>query len=210
MIVLAGMIGAGKTTYAEKIADHLNSQIFYESVDDNPILNDYYQNPKKYAFALQIHFLNTRFQSIKAAYHDDSNVLDRSIYEDILFTQVNVDNGNISQEEFAIYLDLLANMMEELDNLPQKAPKLLVYLSGSFDHILKKIQYRGRPYEQTDGNDYLYQYYQQLFSKYDDWFDNYNYSPKLKLNIEDYDLVNQPEDLAAMLNKIDTKLNEIE
>ncbi|MGZ7259834.1 deoxynucleoside kinase, partial [Streptococcus pyogenes] len=79
------------------------------------------EDPDKYGFALQIYFLNKRFKSIKEAFFDQNNVLDRSIYEDALFTQINAENGNISQEEYQIYLELLANMMEELDTMPKKA-----------------------------------------------------------------------------------------
>lgn len=206
MIVMAGMIGVGKTTYAQKIAEALETDVFYESVDDNHILSAYYENPDKYAFPLQIHFLNTRLQSIKAACHNAHNVLDRSIYEDMLFTQVNVANGKISEAEYGIYLDLLHNMMEEMDELPQKAPHLLVYLSGTFDHILTRIRDRGRPYEQTSGNDYLYSYYQQLFERYDTWFENYDYSPKVKIDINQFDLIHHPEDVDRLMAIINDAL----
>ncbi|HRM19540.1 MAG TPA: deoxynucleoside kinase, partial [Trichococcus flocculiformis] len=112
MLVMAGMIGAGKSTYTEMISRRLGTEAFFESVDYNPILDKFYDNPQKWAFSLQIYFLNTRFRSIKAALTDDNNVLDRSIYEDALFTRVNHLQGNISQEEMDIYNDLLANMME--------------------------------------------------------------------------------------------------
>lgn len=82
---------------------------------------------------MQLYFLNKRFRLIKKAYRDKNNILDRSIYEDALFTKINVDKGTISQEEYDIYLDLLDNMMEELAGLPKKAPDLLVYLRADFD-----------------------------------------------------------------------------
>ena len=143
VIVLAGMIGAGKTKYTEMIANELGSLPFYESVDDNRILEMFYKDPKRWAFALQIHFLNTRFKSIKEALKHQHNVLDRSIYEDALFTQINFENGNMSEAEMDTYLSLLDNMMEELDGMPKKAPDLLVYLQGPLDIHLQRIKKRG-------------------------------------------------------------------
>lgn len=206
VIVLAGMIGAGKTTYTQKIAEILGTTAFYEQVDDNPILDVYYTDPEKYAFALQIFFLNSRFRSIKAALTHKHNVLDRSIYEDALFTKVNVINGNISEVEHQIYLELLDNMMEELEGMPKKAPDLLVYLSGPFDHILNNIQKRGRSYEQIEGNRSLLEYYQQLHDMYDDWYEEYNYSEKIKIDISQYNILNNPEDWDAVYNIINRHL----
>ncbi|EMK3910302.1 deoxynucleoside kinase, partial [Listeria monocytogenes] len=148
VIVLAGMIGAGKSSYTELIANELGTKAFYESIKDNRILEMFYEDPKRWAFALQIYFLNTRFRSIKAALTDQNNVLDRSIYEDALFTQINFEEGNISEPEMDTYLDLLDNMMEELAYMPKKAPDLLIYLRGSLDTVLSRIALRGRPYEQ--------------------------------------------------------------
>ena len=88
VIVLSGPIGAGKSSLTGILSKYLGTNPFYESVDDNPVLPLFYENPKKYAFLLQVYFLNTRFQSIKSALTDDNNVLDRSIYEDALFFQM--------------------------------------------------------------------------------------------------------------------------
>lgn len=140
VIVLAGMIGAGKSSYTELLANSLESKAFYEEIQDNALLEKFYEDPKRWAFALQIYFLNTRFRSIKAALTDKHNVLDRSIYEDALFTQINYENGNMSKAEMATYLDLLSNMMEELDGMPKKAPDLLIYLRGSLDTVLTRIK----------------------------------------------------------------------
>ena len=84
MIILAGMIGVGKTTYTSLLAQELGTTAFFEPVENNPILDKYYEDPEKYGFALQIYFLNKRFAAIKKAYKADNNVLDRSIYEDAL------------------------------------------------------------------------------------------------------------------------------
>ena len=191
---MAGMIGAGKSTYTEMISRRLGTEAFFESVDYNPILDKFYDNPQKWAFSLQIYFLNTRFRSIKAALTDDNNVLDRSIYEDALFTRVNHLQGNISQEEMDIYNDLLANMMEELEGMPKKAPDLLIYLDGSFETILDHIRKRGREFEQIEDDSELLSYYELLFKNYEQWYQEYDQSPKIKINIDTFDIVNNSGD----------------
>ncbi|MFC5631444.1 MULTISPECIES: deoxynucleoside kinase [Streptococcus] len=193
MIILAGMIGVGKTTYTARLSEALGTEAFYEPVENNPILDKYYENPDKYGFALQIYFLNKRFKSIKEAYHNNDNVLDRSIYEDALFTYINSLEGNISQEEYEIYLELLDNMMEELEGMPKKAPDLLVYLDGSFDHIMGNIKKRGRDFEQPTDENGLLDYYRLLHGHYGDWYDNYDYSPKMKIDTDHFDVTNDAD-----------------
>ncbi|MEY8461798.1 deoxynucleoside kinase [Streptococcus merionis] len=205
MIILAGMIGVGKTTYTSRLAEALGTQAFFEPVDNNPILDKYYHDPDKYGFALQIYFLNKRFKSIKQAYLENDNVLDRSIYEDALFTYINTLQGNISQEEYNLYLELLDNMMEEIDGLPKKAPDLLVYLNGSFDHILNNIEKRGRSYELPTEENGLEDYYRLLHSHYQEWYDNYNYSPKMVINTEQFD-IHKEDDWNTVFKQITDKL----
>lgn len=205
VIVLAGMIGAGKTTYTKYIAEEFNSEAFYESVDDNPVLERFYEDKERWGFALQIHFLNTRFKSIKRALTHQNNVLDRSIYEDALFTQINNEQGNIKDEEMNIYLSLLDNMMEELEGLPKKAPDLLIYLRGSFEKHMEHIRKRGRDYEQTPEQ---IDYFRLLHSKYDEWFENYNASETLVFSIDELS-IEDPEDRKYILETIHKKLDEI-
>lgn len=208
VIIFSGMIGSGKTTYTQRLADELGTQPFFESVEDNPILDRYYSDPDKYGFMLQIYFLNKRFRAIKDAYADDNNVLDRSIYEDQLFTYVNTLNGNISKEEYAIYVDLLDHMMDEIDALPKNAPDLLIYLDGPFDHILSNIEKRGRDYEQIDGEPERLAYYKQLHTLYGEWFDDYDKSAKLRINASDYD-INKDEDWEAVFALIKEKMQAL-
>lgn len=205
VIVLAGMIGAGKTTYTKYIAEEFDSEPFYESVDDNPVLERFYEDKEKWGFALQIHFLNTRFKSIKRALKHQNNVLDRSIYEDALFTQINNEQGNIRDEEMSIYLSLLENMMEEIDGMPKKAPDLLIYLQGSFEKHMEHIRKRGRDYEQTPQQ---IEYFRLLHSKYDKWYENYHYSPKISFSIDELNIEDE-QDRKYILKTIREKLEEI-
>jgi len=206
---MAGMIGAGKSTYTEMISRRLGTEAFFESVDYNPILDKFYDNPQKWAFSLQIYFLNTRFRSIKAALTDDNNVLDRSIYEDALFTRVNHLQGNISKEEMDIYNDLLANMMEELEGMPKKAPDLLIYLDGSFEKILEHIRKRGREFEQIEDDPELLAYYELLYNNYEQWFQEYDQSAKIKIDIDAFDIVNNLGDEEKVMAIIEAALLEV-
>lgn len=213
LITIGAMIGAGKTSLAELVANHFNSEVFYESVDDNPILPVFYTaseeeiQAKRYPFLLQLWFLNTRFKSIKEALIKDNNVLDRSIYEDWYFAKVNKDLGRISDLEFSLYEDLLNNMLEELEGLPKKSPDLMIYLSGSFETILERIKKRGREYELDEA---LVSYYYTLWEGYDNWVkQHYKASEVLIINIDEIDYVNNEEHKQKVLSMIEQKLEEI-
>ena len=208
VIITAGMIGVGKTTLTAKIADHLHTKAFFEPVGENPVLPLYYKDPKQYGFLLQIYFLNKRFSMIKQALSDDNNVLDRSIYEDALFTKENNAEGNISDTELDVYLKLFDNMMSDLNKLPKKAPDLMVYSETSFETILYRIKKRGRDYEQIDNNPELKDYYYKMWSAYQDWYQEYDASPKMKIDLDKYDL-EDPQNVATVLGMIDERLAQI-
>lgn len=207
MIVTAGTIGVGKSTFTKIISDELGTKPFYEPVGDNPVLPLYYDNPKKYGFLLQIYFLNKRFNLIKEAYKENNNVLDRSIYEDYLFTQINYENGNMEKQEFDVYKDLLNNMMQEIDGLPKKAPDLLVYLYADFDTILDRVAMRGREFEQIENNPELKEYYRTLWEKYHQWYEDYDKSPKIKINVGEHDL-NTYEGKNYVINAVKEELRK--
>lgn len=210
MIAIAGTIGAGKTSLTQLLADHLNSKAFYESVDDNKILPLFYKNPKKYGFLLQIYFLNKRIDEIKDSYDNDLNVLDRSIFEDALLFKLNADMGRATQTESDIYSSLLANMMEELPEQPhQKSPDLLITIRVSFETMLKRIEKRGRSYEQIANDSSLYSYYQNLNNRYRDWYAQYDKSPKMLIDGDKYDFVEDPTAAQEVLKMVDRKLAEL-
>lgn len=207
MIIVAGVIGAGKSTFTEELAKDLDTRAFYEPVGDNPVLPLYYEDPKQYGFLLQIFFLNRRFNMIKQAYQENNNVLDRSIYEDLLFTKINFENGNMTQAELDVYSDLLDNMMEEIKGMPKKAPDIMVYLDVDFETMLSRIVKRGRPYEQFTHGDDLEQYYRKVWEKYQTWYDEYDVSPKIKINVQEHDLVSE-EGLTFALEQTKDALRE--
>lgn len=213
VIVVGGMIGLGKTSVSELIGRALNSEVFYESVDENPVLPLFYESSeeeiqaKRYPFLLQLYFLDTRFKSIKEALSNNNNVLDRSIYEDWYFAKVNKDLGRISDLEFTIYESLANNMMEELKELPKKAPDLLIYLKGSFETVISRINKRGRSYELDES---LVAYYKALWRGYDEWaLSKYDASQVLVVDMDHTDVVNNKKDAEELVRRVKEKLKEI-
>ena len=210
VIVLAGTIGAGKSSLTALLADHLGSQAFYESIDDNEVLPLFYADPNKYAFLLQIYFLNKRFDSIKKAWNDDNNVLDRSIYEDSLLFHLNADLGRATDTEVRVYDDLLANMLEELPYAAHKKhPDLLVHIRVSFETMLERINKRGREYEQLSFDPTLYDYYQELNLRYDQWYEEYQESPKIQIDGDQFNFVEDPEAAQKVLAMVDEALAKV-
>ena len=210
VIVVGGMIGLGKSSVSKVLVEHFNSEVFYESVDDNPLLPLFYSESeeeiqkKRYPFLLQLYFLNTRFKSIKEALYADNNVLDRSIYEDWYFAKKNMELGRISELEMKIYEDLLENMMEELKEIPKKAPDLMVYLKGSFDTVINRIKLRGREFEVDDS---LMEYYKFLWEGYDYWVNNcYSASDVVIIDMDKLDIVNSEEDKKELIRLVQEKL----
>lgn len=213
LLVVGGMIGLGKSSVAKILGEHFNSDVFYESVDDNPLLPLFYSESeeeiqrKRYPFLLQLYFLNTRFKSIKEALVNDNNVLDRSIYEDWYFAKKNMELGRISDLEMSIYENLLNNMMEELESLPKKAPDIMIYLKGSFETVINRINLRGREFEIDDS---LKEYYHFLWEGYDNWVNNhYNASEVLIIDMNVMDVVNNEEDKKKLIKIVEEKLKEI-
>jgi len=213
LIVVGGMIGLGKSSVAEILGNHFNSEVFYESVDDNPILPLFYSESEeeilknRYPFLLQLYFLNTRFKSIKEALYNDNNVLDRSIYEDWYFAKKNMELGRISELEMNTYEGLLENMLEELKELPKKAPDIMVYLKGTFETVMKRINLRGRDFEVDES---LKEYYHFLWEDYDNWVNNhYNASEVLIIDMDTMDVVNNEADKHKLIEMVEEKLKKV-
>lgn len=212
------MIGLGKSSVAKILGEALDSQVFYESVDDNPILPLFYTSTKeeieknRYPFLLQLYFLDTRFKAIKQALVNKNNIIDRGIYEDVFFCKMNMEYGKLIGEnrvtdlEWQIYKGLFDNMMEELDELPKKAPDLMVYLKGDFEKtVLPRIKGRGREYELDPE---LVEYYRFLWSHYDEWIENhYKASDILVIDMDTMDVVNSVEDRNALVELVISKLD---
>lgn len=207
MIILSGAIGAGKSNLTKILSEHLGTEAFYEPVESNPVLEKFYEDPQRYAFLLQIYFLNKRFEMIKKAMQHDNNVLDRSIYEDSLFLHMNADMGRVSTQEVDVYDELFANMMEELPYAAhKKAPDLLVHVHVDLETMLAHIRQRGRSYEQIEEDASLLDYYKTLLRYYKPWYRDYDASAKMVIDATVYDFVNNEEDRKTVLKSIDDQL----
>lgn len=201
-IVIDGVVGVGKTTLMDLISDKLGYQKFLEPVIDNPILDKFYHDRKRYAFTLQIFFLNRRFKMLKdAANIKEKTIMDRSIYGDVIFAKLLKDNNEMAEDEFAIYMELLTNMLDHVE-----APKLMVYLKIDTDKAIERIKNRGRDFEQIVEREY----WENLNKEYNDYFDNYNLSPLLVIDANKYDMVNNPEDRKHIIQLIEDEIAKIE
>lgn len=200
MIVVDGVVGVGKSTLMNILAER-GLTAFEEPVVDNPILEKFYYDRARYAFPLQVFFLNKRFKHIKEAAAEGNCVLDRSIYGDVIFAKMLCDKGEMTKEEFDLYKELLENMLEHI-----KAPKLMVYLEVSVDEAMRRIKKRGRDYEQVVER----AYWEELNHEYKTYFDAYDISPIIRINVDGLDFENVEEDRNKILRLIDEKLAEIE
>ncbi|RMC38759.1 MULTISPECIES: deoxynucleoside kinase [unclassified Lactobacillus] len=209
VIVLSGPIGAGKSSLTSILAEHLGTQAFYEGIDNNPVLPLYYQDMKRYTFLLNIYLLNHRLAQINQAIQEKNSVSDRSIYEDALFFQMNAENNVADPTEFKIYDSLLENMLEDTPGNPSKKPDLLIYIHVSLDTMLKRIEKRGRSFEQLSTDPSLKDYYARLINYYEPWYESYDASPKMAIDGDQYDFIVDEHAKKEVLQQIDNKLHEV-
>lgn len=211
LISIEGVIGAGKSELAQIITRRYDGNYLPESVNENPLLEDYYREPQIYGFPLQIYFLNQRFKDLKETYKHDLNIQDRNILCDELFYHINYVNGNATKVQYELYQDLLQNMMEEIHGF-SKRPELLVFLDISKETELKRIKKRGRDYEQPNEENDLEDYYSQLWTAYQKFIKEYQedeISPVLIIKGDEIDFVENLDHRLEVLNKIDDKCLEL-
>jgi deoxyadenosine/deoxycytidine kinase len=199
-IIIDGPVGVGKTSLMDILTSEFGYKPFIEPVTDNPLLDKFYHDRKRYSFPLQIFFLNRRFAMLKDAAEIDGAIMDRSIYGDVIFAKMLCEGGDMEKEEYALYKELLANMLEHVE-----PPKLMIYLETSVDSVIEKIKKRGRDYEQIVEREY----WENLNREYIDYFNYYNISPILRINTDNLDYVNNKEDREYIIKIIREKLDEI-
>jgi deoxyadenosine/deoxycytidine kinase len=199
MIVVAGNIGAGKTSLTERIGARLGWRTEYESVADNPYLPDFYADMHAWAFHLQIYFLGHRAEQYLEATRDPrSAIIDRSIYEDAyIFARALLHMGNMAERDYLAYRRLFDLVMGSLPS-----PNLLVYLKCPVDVLMERIRRRARNIETGISADYL----SLLDSFYDEWLKAYDLSPVLTIRTDDLDFVHQPQALEIVVKRIQEKL----
>lgn len=198
-VLVAGNIGAGKTSLTERLGARLGWQTAYESVADNPYLADFYTDMKAWAFHLQVFFLGHRAeQHLAMARLPGSAIVDRSIYEDAeIFARASLELGNVSERDYRTYRRLYELVVGALP-----APDLLLYLRTPVAVLLERIRARGRPIERGITAEYL----ALLERHYDEWLARFDVCPVLTLPSDDLDFVHKDRHLDIVVQRIEDRL----
>ena len=198
-IAIAGNIGVGKTTLTKMLAKHYGWEPNYEVVDDNPYLNDFYQDMKAWSFNVQISYLHSRLQNIMNIRNSGKDVIqDRTIYEDAYIFAPNLHGMKLmATRDFETYFSLF----QQVEQLLQ-APDLLIYLKASIPTLVKRIQCKGREYENAIRIDYL----ESLNRRYETWVKSYDLGKILVIDTDSINFIDNPEDFSKIVNKIDAEL----
>lgn len=201
-IAISGNIGSGKTTLAEKLSKHYGWAPLFESVDKNPYLKDFYQDMTRWAFHLQIYFLNSRFRQVNdIRISGKTTIQDRTIYEDAYIFAANLHkSGNITDRDYESYLAIFNSMIDFV-----QPPDLLIYLRSDIPKLVRQIQKRGREYEYAMRLDYL----KNLNEHYENWISNYKAGKLMIVNVNDLDFVERIEDFSFIVNRIDLEINNL-
>ena len=199
-IAVAGNIGVGKTTLTGLLAKNFNWEPHYESVDSNPYLDDFYTDMQRWAFNLQVYFLNSRFGQLKEFQESGKNIIqDRTIYEDAHIFAPNLHAmGLMTSRDFDNYSSLF-KLMSSFVN----PPDLLIYLRASVPTLVKQIQSRGRDYESSIRIDYL----TRLNERYEAWISEYTSGKLLIIDTDDLDFSKNQEDLGFVVDKVNAELH---
>lgn len=201
-IAICGNIGSGKTTLVEKLSKHYNWIPLYESVDHNPYLRDFYEDMTRWAFHLQIYFLNSRFKQVTSIKESDRTIVqDRTIYEDAYIFASNLhESGHINDRDYQSYLDIFNSMVNFV-----QPPDLLIYLKADIPKLVQQIQKRGREYEYSMRLDYL----RKLNAHYEQWIGSYTLGKVLVIDVNHLDFVERIEDFAFIIGKMELELNNL-
>ena len=197
VINIAGVVGVGKSSLCN-IFNELDYKVYHEPVFDNELLEKFYYDKEKYAFPLQIFFLNKRFEMYKDSINYSSSIMDRSIVEDRIFAKMLRDQGQLDTQEYEIYVDLFNNMMEHVT-----PPNLMVYLRIKTENVIDRIKRRGRKYELEQSINYWY----DLNSNYEVFFNEYTWSKLLIIDVDEIDFVKNEKDKNYIINLIEESLN---
>lgn len=207
-IVVAGMMGAGKTTYTNQLAKWYQLEPLWEAVKENWLLEKFYHEPKEWGFQLQLFFLNDRFEGMKRALQEGDFILDRSIYEDEVYAATFQKMEYMKDVEYQLYQDILQKFIHFLEQEAEEEPiDYLIYLEGSFETILERIKERNRDYEQLEEGCHRYEYYKTLYDAYCAWYEQYQ-GPKLKIDIDEWKIIEEPEKVQAFIEKEIPQLKE--
>lgn len=198
-IAIAGNIGSGKTTLTRMLAQHYGWVPKFEEVDNNPYLVDFYEDMPRWAFNLQIFFLNSRFAGLLDIKRSSETIVqDRTIYEDAWIFATNLHAmGLMATRDYQTYIALFKLMMSLVD-----PPDLLIYLRASVSTLVNRIQKRGREFESSIRLDYL----SGLNERYESWISNYK-DKLLILDVDNMQFEENPKDFGMVIDKIDAQLH---
>jgi deoxyadenosine/deoxycytidine kinase len=199
-IAVAGNIGAGKTTLTTLLSKHYNWDAHFEDVEQNPYLNDFYEDMQRWSFNLQVYYLNSRFTQIQEIKESEKSVIqDRTIYEDAFIFAPNLHSmGLMTTRDFENYFSLF-NLLESFIS----APDLLIYLRASVPSLVNQIQKRGRDYEESIRLDYL----KRLNERYEAWVSTYDKGKLLIVDVDENAFHENQEDLGKIISSIDAEIN---
>lgn len=201
-IAIAGNIGSGKTTLAEKLGKQYGWVPLFESVDHNPYLRDFYSDMTRWAFHLQIYFLNSRFNQIRQIRESGKTIVqDRTIYEDAHIFAANLHrSGHINDRDYQSYLDIFNSMIHFV-----QAPDLLIYLRADIPKLVQQIAKRNRDFEYNIKLEYL----KNLNEHYENWISSYEHGKLLVVDVNNLDFVERVEDFSFIVSKIELELNSL-
>jgi len=190
-IGIAGMIGAGKSTLATRLGELLELPVYYEPVDDNEYLADFYRDTARYAFATQIYLLNRRFQQHQEIiWRGGGGVQDRTIYEDAVFAKMLVKLGLMENRDYQTYLSLFRHMSNFMCR-----PNVIVYLDVSPERSMDRIRMRNRDVESGISLDYL----KALYEEYESFIGDISRTvPVIRV---DYDRFRSAEEMAGVIER---------
>ncbi len=199
-LAIVGNIGSGKTTLTGLLSNHYNCEALYESVENNPYLEDFYLDMKRWSFNLQVFFLNSRFQQVRQINHTNSLIIqDRTIYEDCYIFADNLhDMGLMTTRDYENYYSIFQSVIHFV-----RPPDLLIYLQASVPTLVSNIQRRGREYETGIRLDYL----SKLNDKYENWIKNYQEGKLLVINKDKINFADDQEDLGFVVDAIEKEIH---
>jgi deoxyadenosine/deoxycytidine kinase len=205
VITIAGTVGVGKSTMTNALANALGFRTSFEKVESNPYLDRFYADFERWSFHLQIYFLAERFKEQKKIFeYGGGFVQDRSIYEDTgIFARMHYEKGTMAPVDYETYTNLF-DAMVMTPYFPH--PNLLIYLEGSLDDIINRIQERGRPMEQQTP----ISYWEEMHGRYEKWINNFTACPVLRLNINEYDILQDEGSVEPIIEKISKFIRQTE